>query len=159
MSKVSPEKQAVYNATYRAKNKEKIREYQRKHREENKEKYREYSRATRLKAETDPVRFVDLMFRGMLDRSRKKNREMTVDREYLLKLLEKSKGKCALSGLPMTMKVYDPYRASPDRKDSRKGYVKGNIHFVAACVNIAKSDLNTKDFVKMCKAVAANART
>jgi hypothetical protein len=155
----TPEKKAQYNAKYREKNKEKIKEYQRKHREENKEKYREYSRASYLKAETDPVRFVDLMFRGMITRSRKKNREMTVDREYLLKLLEKSKGKCALSGLPITMKVHDPYRASPDRKDSSKGYVKGNIHFVAACVNLAKSDLNTKDFVKMCKAVAANART
>jgi dihydroorotase-like cyclic amidohydrolase len=152
-------KTAEYRKQYYEKNKEKLIEQQRARRAANPEKVREYSRVRRKKAETDPVRFIDLTYRAMLDRSRKKNREVNVDREYLLNLLVNSKGKCALSGLPLSLKVHDPYRASPDRKDSRKGYVKGNIHFVASCVNIAKSDMPTKDFVKMCKAVAVNART
>jgi hypothetical protein len=150
------EKRAQYRKTYRAKNKEKLLEYQREYRKKNPEKVKSYSKERRKKAETDPVRFIDLMYRAMLDRSRKRQQEMNVDRAYLMKLLNKAEGKCALSGMPITLKTHDPYRVSPDRKNSKKGYVKGNIQFVAACVNIAKNDLTTKEFLKMCKAVAEN---
>jgi hypothetical protein len=150
------EKRAQYRKTYRAKNKEKLLEYQREYRKKNPEKVKSYSKERRKKAETDPVRFIDLMYRAMLDRSRKRQQEMNVDRAYLTKLLNKAEGKCALSGMPITLKTHDPYRVSPDRKNSKRGYVKGNIQFVAACVNIAKNDLTTKEFLKMCKAVAEN---
>lgn len=147
-------KQAEYKKNWRVKNKEKILDYQREYRKKNPEKVREYSKERRKKAETDPVRFIDLMYRAMVDRSRKRNQEMNVDREYLTKLLKKTNGVCSLSGLPMSYKTHDPLRVSPDRKNSKKGYVKGNVQFVAACVNIAKNDLTTKEFIKMCKAVA-----
>ena len=152
------EKQAEYKRNWRIKNKDKILEYQRDYRKKNPEKVKSYSQERRKKAETDPVRFVDLMFRAMVDRSRKRKQEMNVDRAYLMKLLNKAEGKCALSGMPITLKTHDPYRVSPDRKNSKKGYIKGNIQFVAACVNIAKNDLTTKEFLKMCKAVAENSK-
>jgi len=64
-------------------------------------------------------------------------------------------GKCALSGIEMTF-TYDknhptvnasakyikwPYNLSPDQIDAGKGYVRGNVQFVCAQVNLMKSEL------------------
>ncbi len=64
-------------------------------------------------------------------------------------------GKCALSGIEMTF-TYDknhptfnagakyikwPYNLSPDQIDAGKGYVRGNVQFLCAQVNLMKSEL------------------
>jgi len=144
-----------YRKEYYAKNREKLIEYQKQKAIENPEEYKKRNREYNKKRRNDPTKFVDLMYRAMVDRSKKKDMVVEVDREYLTKLIKKSNNICALSGLTMTMERKSPFLISPDRKNSSKGYVKGNIQMVASCVNIAKNKLTTKEFVEICKAVAA----
>lgn len=150
------EKLVEYRKEYYAKNREKVLADLKKFQQENPELYKERVRKAGEKRRNNPDNFVDLMFRAMVDRSRKRGMEITVDRAYVTKLIEKSEMKCALSGMELTLKRNMPNLASPDRKNSNKGYVKGNIQIVASCVNIAKNKLTTKQFIKMCKGVAEN---
>lgn len=71
-------------------------------------------------------------------------------------LWQTQQGLCALTGWPMTMELANgvvPTNCSLDRIDSGQGYVVGNVQLVCRAANIAKSDLSTADFVKMCRAV------
>lgn len=69
-------------------------------------------------------------------------------------------GLCALTGWPMTMELANgvvPTNCSLDRIDSGEGYVVGNVQLVCRAANVAKSDMATADFVKMCRAVVEKA--
>lgn len=155
-----------YSKTYREKNKEKIKEYSKTWTENNKEKVKnwnkEYQAKKRKRAETDIDIYVDIIYRGLVDRTNIRNRkgrnheEIDFDREFLKKKILKSNMICAISGLTMTFKNNDLYKVSIDRKNNNKGYIKSNIQVVAACVNIARQDLTIKKFVEICKAVAKN---
>jgi hypothetical protein len=175
--KNNPDKIREYQKKYREQNPEKVREYAKKYREENPEKHKEnlkqwreknpekvkqYSIKKRLEAETDIDKFVDILYRGMVDRTRirnKKGREhemMDFDREFLKKKIARSNGVCSISGLPLSFKKGDPCVVSVDRKNNSKGYVKNNIQIVAAVINVARQDLTIKQFVALCKSVAKN---
>ena len=68
-------------------------------------------------------------------------------------------GRCALTGWPMTMELANgvvPTNCSIDRKDSKIGYVVGNVQLVCRAANVAKSDLSSVDFLKLCRAVVEN---
>jgi hypothetical protein len=81
--------------------------------------------------------------------------EFNLNQDYLVKLWHKQKGLCAISGVKMqtksgTRENKNPYRASLDRIDNEKGYVKGNVRFTTHWVNNAKSTWPQKvleDFV------------
>lgn len=69
-------------------------------------------------------------------------------------------GLCALTGWPMTMELANgvvPTNCSLDRIDSEQGYAVGNVQLVCRAANVAKSDMSTADFVKMCRAVVEKA--
>lgn len=80
--------------------------------------------------------------------------------EYLKYVWDSQNGLCPYTGkimsLPETtgtedIRVNYPTRASLDRIDSSKGYVKGNVEFVCFAVNLAKSDFSREimlDFFK-----------
>jgi hypothetical protein len=82
--------------------------------------------------------------------------EFDLTREYLVRLWNKQQGNCAVSGIPMqtesgTRESKNPYRASLDRINNKKGYVKGNVRFTTHWVNNAKSTWTEnvfEDFVK-----------
>lgn len=100
-------------------------------------------------------------FRPLFTRSRNKARNATKPREFSVTLQdlkdqwEKQEGYCEYTdlklSLPKSSGQHDPVRtASLDRKDSSKGYVKGNIHFVSMMANWAKnevSDMTMRDFI------------
>jgi hypothetical protein len=50
-------------------------------------------------------------------------------------------------------------KASLDRIDSSKGYVIGNVQFVALAANLAKSTFTHNDMVEFCKAIASKWRS
>jgi hypothetical protein len=74
-----------------------------------------------------------------------------IDKEYLEKLWEQQEGKCAISGIPLLIKYFKnkskPNTASLDRIDSNKGYIKGNVQFVAYSLNLAKNSFSNEEFL------------
>lgn len=82
-------------------------------------------------------------------RARKKNMEFDLDAKYLWELLQYQKEKCALTGLEIEIDK----NASLDRKDSAKGYIKGNVWWVHRDINVMKSNLKLDHFIKMCQHV------
>jgi len=86
---------------------------------------------------------------------RKKSSDV-ISLDALEKLWEAQEGKCAITGWQMTMELANgvvPTNCSIDRIDSAKGYEQDNIQLVCRAVNVAKSDLSTKNFVALCDAV------
>lgn len=86
-----------------------------------------------------------------------------VDIAYLKEIWEKQNGICPFTGweliLPNTVDGWDESssrvkRASLDRIDSEKGYLKGNVRFVSVMANYAKNKLNDYELINFCKAVA-----
>ena len=69
-------------------------------------------------------------------------------------LWNKSKEKCALSGLSIRLEE----TASVDRIDSSKSYTKSNIQWVHKDIQKMKNDLPQKRFVNCCKYVAKQIR-
>lgn len=76
-------------------------------------------------------------------------------------------GRCALSGVALTMGRYRPRErsfgvhprlgtASLDRKDSGLGYTPSNVQWVLKEINRMKGRLSDEAFVFLCKAVAAH---
>jgi hypothetical protein len=155
-------KNPEYAKKYREENAEKLKQKNKQWREEHPEKVKQYSIKKRIDAETNIDKFVDIVYRGMIDRTRKRNEKgrehemLDFDREFLKKKIIRSNGVCSVSGLPLSFKKGDPCVVSVDRKNNSKGYVKSNIQIVAACVNKARQDFTIKQFVALCKAVAKN---
>lgn len=84
-----------------------------------------------------------------------------ITEEYLRYLYKTQNGKCALSGIEMTYDSYvthsnrvkNIHNISPDRIDSKKGYIEGNVQLVCNIVNIMKWDFSQEDFVNMCSKI------
>lgn len=72
---------------------------------------------------------------------------------YLYKLMLSQEKKCALTGVDLALETGNPLCLSLDQIDPGKGYVEGNVQWLAWCVNRAKGDLHQDDFFEMCKVV------
>lgn len=75
----------------------------------------------------------------------------------LLSISEAQQNNCALTGLPFAFTQSSrgrgsPFAASPDRLDSKKGYVAGNIRMVCQMANYARLDFSDDEFYAMCEA-------
>jgi len=88
-----------------------------------------------------------------------------ITQDYLISLLVKQNGLCALSGVPLTFvtkrtieegdAVGDPEKfaatnVSIDRIDPRYGYVYGNIQLVTSYANRAKGEMKCNEFLQFC---------
>jgi hypothetical protein len=84
-----------------------------------------------------------------------RNIEFNITIGYANKLFDKQRGKCALSGVDIQLS-YDQKTctASLDRKDSYKGYIKGNVQWLHKDVNIMKRCITDKQFIEFCHKVA-----
>lgn len=98
-------------------------------------------------------------------RSRKNSRkECKIDAKDLKDLFEFQGGICPLTGwklsLPINTEIgfenHDIKNASLDRIDHAKGYIPGNLRFVAIIANVARSNYSDYDLVKFCSAVVNN---
>lgn len=85
-------------------------------------------------------------FTYFLNKARQRPQETNIDEEYLQSIWT---GRCAISNIPIIMKntkVKNTINtASLDRIDSSKGYVKGNVQFVAYGINLAKNTFEDND--------------
>lgn len=160
-----------YMAEYRKRNREEIR---RKHREwclKNKAKAREHSQNYRAKSGKEiyqrtkgKQKAYAARYRStakghltkLLGTARKHKRVVVeITTEDLLSLWDNQSGLCLLTGMPMTLGGgrHVPSKASIDRIDQLKGYVKGNVRLVCLWSNIARHVLNDSAFLKLCRAV------
>lgn len=82
--------------------------------------------------------------------------DFNLDIQDIWNLFEFQEGKCALTGLPLTMHFTGAHQgdASLDRIDSNQGYSIDNVQWVHKHINQMKLDHTSDYFVQMCKLVA-----
>lgn len=87
--------------------------------------------------------------------------DLTLD--FLSDLWTSQGGICPLTGwaltLPKNTAVWpqgpSPRNASLDRIDNDKGYVQGNVRFVAVMANLARHQFSDEQMIEFCRAVSA----
>ena len=101
-------------------------------------------------------------FRWYIKVIRKHNKERNigynVDIQYLQELWESQKGICPFTKQQLELKTHSktkniisrPYQASIDRIDNDKGYIKGNIRFVALIFNYARNVFSDEEVLDFC---------
>jgi hypothetical protein len=82
-----------------------------------------------------------------------KRGEVTVNDLYLYELFLKQNRQCALTGATLSFEKNHPLCLSLDQIDGSKGYIEGNVQWLAWCVNRAKGDLSLDHFFEMCHVV------
>ena len=95
--------------------------------------------------------FISQTFYSLKTRSTKKGLEVNVTTEYLLQLLQESGYHCKVTGQKMSLESHlrkkaNAFKASLDRIDYTKGYIKGNVQWVCWSVNQMKSDKTEAEF-------------
>lgn len=95
-----------------------------------------------------------------INATRRKTKILSFDLtiEYVWKLFQDQKEKCALTGmlieLPKGSKKNYTHTASLDRINSDLGYVVGNVQWVHKDINSMKSNFTEKRFKELCRLVA-----
>lgn len=81
--------------------------------------------------------------------------ELSVTPEYLLKIFKKQNGICALSGEKIWFGETrtEETTASPDRIDTSKGYVPGNVRWVHKDVNFMRRNMSDQQLIEWCRKV------
>lgn len=89
--------------------------------------------------------------------AKRRNLEFNLSIEEAWEQYLKQNGRCSLTNLPLRFQetVDDTNStASLDRIDSTKGYNVNNIQWVYKEINYMKSDLPTKEFIRLCGLVS-----
>lgn len=92
------------------------------------------------------------MWSGLEKAALKRGLEFRITIEYIWELYQRQGGKCALSGIELSLNKADK-TASLDRIDSSKGYLVGNVQWVHKSINIMKHDLDENYFISLCSAI------
>lgn len=98
-------------------------------------------------------------FRWYIKRAKQRTKKANnLTCEYLKHLWEKQKGICPITGKHLRLRTHSnkadgPYDASLDRIDNTKGYVRGNVRFVALIFNYARNTFSDNEVIDFCKAV------
>lgn len=81
----------------------------------------------------------------------------SISNDELITIANAQRGKCAITGLPMSAIIDSPDMVSIDRTDSKLGgYSAKNIQLVLRRVNSMKGDLPMKDFLYWCSQIYNN---
>jgi len=98
-------------------------------------------------------------------KSREHKDTTDLDLEYLRNLWKEQEGRCALSGvvmsLPRNTLVWEqdrgnPWKPSLDRIDSNKGYLRGNVRFITVMANLCKQSFSDEEVIAFCRAVVSH---
>ena len=102
-------------------------------------------------------------FRMLLKTSKQRNKENNLDLQYLKELWENQNGICPYSGVNLQLPEYSnsskipkTIRASLDRIDSSKGYIKGNVQYTSTLINFMKNDLSDQEITDFIKIIIEN---
>jgi hypothetical protein len=105
-----------------------------------------------------PFRF---FIKCMKNDGRKHRYNTEVTPEYLKEVWNNQNGICPYTGWKLELphgsmgwkSDLHPRRASVDRIDCSKGYIKDNVQFVSIIANYAKNSMTDTDLIEFCKAV------
>lgn len=113
-------------------------------------------RNTRIAKLSPEARARHFRISSMLDsaqsNSRKRGRSYDLDAQYVEQLWQAQHGKCALSGLPLSVER-GQYVASLDQIKVAGGYVRGNVRLVCWAVNRGRGELDDADYIELCRQV------
>lgn len=105
-------------------------------------------------------------FKSVKHNAEIRNLPFSVTIEYLWELYLAQNRRCALSGVEISINPYMNWKqnkavqtASVDRKDSRLGYVEGNIQWVHKDINQMKMNLPQDRFLHLCSLVTKQDNT
>ena len=89
----------------------------------------------------------------------KRKIDFFITEQTIIDLWKKQKGKCALSGVKLTLTHgtaanANPTKISVDRIDNHLGYYPENVQLITWQANAAKSVWSNQHLIDMCKAVA-----
>ncbi len=91
-----------------------------------------------------------------VDNARSRDIPFKITIQYVWKLFLEQNRRCALTGEPIHMWENGYTKrstASLDRINNKKGYVKGNVHWVHKCINQIKMAMTLEDFKSWCRKV------
>lgn len=101
-------------------------------------------------------------FRYTLRNAKKRFQDFDLDLEYLKELWETQQGICPYTKIKLLLPEYKTtiedarVRASLDRIDSSKGYIKGNVQFISTSINYMKNDLSHEETIEFLKTITNN---
>lgn len=110
-------------------------------------------------------------FRFFINKCKSRNRDdgldMDIDVYYLKELWKLQNGLCVYTQIKMTLpetinrftKSHSLTRASLDRIDSSKGYIKGNVEFVCYGINLAKNNYTKNEMMSFVKNIISSQNT
>ena len=148
----SPEKRErdrMHQASYHARNAERIKIRQTEWANNNREKRRSYVRKWQEKNHDHQL------WRGVVGRAKRKGLEVTIGQEWIRqKLLQ---GKCEVTGLPFSMEGQNkgrcgPFRPSIDRIDASKGYTPENCRVICWGLNMGLSEWGEETYALIARA-------
>ena len=108
-----------------------------------------------------------VFIRILFNAAKRRESQFDMTLEDWLAIYDAQEGKCALSGIEMTFtldknpptfnasakKLKWPFNISPDQIDAGKGYVRGNVQFVCAQVNMMKAELSIEALVHISRKI------
>jgi hypothetical protein len=96
-------------------------------------------------------------------RRRSTGKEVDITPEYLKEIWDSQNGRCPITNWELQVPIglnkwdknarYKVNNASMDRIDNKKGYVIGNVRFVALIVNLARNIFTDEEVIEFAKAV------
>ena len=111
----------------------------------------------KVKSKDNAMPILREMLTSARTRAKAMNRQFAIEIEDLTLIWTEQNRICNMSGLEMSTEIGGGNdKASLDRIDSSKGYIKGNLQFVVAPLNSLKGNLDKAEFIELCKRVAAN---
>jgi hypothetical protein len=88
-----------------------------------------------------------------------RSKEKGVSLQELKQIWERQNGICPMTGWKLILKEGKaclPNQASLDRIDSKQGYIKDNLRFVALIANYCKNNFSDEQVLDFCSAVVYN---
>jgi len=79
--------------------------------------------------------------------------DLDFDEYYLYEMFKNQERKCAVTGCKFVIEKRHPLCPSLDKIDPKAGYVKGNVQWLSWAANRAKGDMDTFDFIEMCRRI------
>jgi len=119
--------------------------------------------------ETAQETILQRMYKGTLNRARKRGVEFALTKDDLMELDQEQNGQCAITGLPLNweplkrertaQRICPADRVSIDRINPKQGYVKGNVQLVTDLANRIKGNNSMDEVLAFCHAVVSHHKT